>query len=307
MKKVTLVFLALLLVLVLPTMGKSGALQTSLVPQNTQWLLHFDMQQFISTRLGELLLGEENGKFHKASQYLAQHLKMDPFKDFFGVTIFGQGKDEHKAVVALAGNFNQEFILSLLGKEKGHKESRYGKYTIHNWGCTQFGVFAGDKLVLIGKDEEAVKAALDVFGGKKKSITGTKMMSYLKEIPKDAFLKVVADDISSIIGDHHQPVMLKKAGMAFFMALEKSENLKLKLRLTTDSPETAKSIEQIANGLVALVKLQQKEEAAKLQPLLDSLKISLKGNTIQMELSYPSEELVKMLSHHKDEHVHLDF
>ena len=68
--------------------------------------------------------------------------------------------------------------------------------------------------------------------------------------------------------------------------------------MTTDSADTAKNVEQIANGLIALAKIQHKEKDPR-SKFLNAVKISLKGNIVQIELSVPSKELVDIISHGK--------
>lgn len=297
MKKIIVLLLVFMLFLLLPAAAEAGSLQTSIIPENTQWLLHFDMQKFASTRLCDLLLGENGvGKLDKAKK-MFEKFGIDPLKDITGITIFGPGKDKDKVVVSFTGNLNKNHLLFLLGGVKSHKEFKHGKYTIHNWGHSEFGAFANDNLLLITKDESAIKQTLDVIAGKQKNIKKTKLMFYLKDMPKGAFVEAVADDISSIVGEH-KPYILKKTGMAFFLALEKNENLNLKLKMATDTPETAKNIEQIVKGFMSLAKLQQEGKDPKwkqAEKLLEALKISVKGNIIDLELSYPSEELVSFL------------
>lgn len=297
MKKIIVLLLVLVIFLLLPAAAEADSLQTSIIPENTQWLLHFDMKKFASTRVCNLLLGENGvGKLYKAKK-MFEGFGIDPLKDITGITIFGPGQDKDKVVVSFAGNLNKDYLLSLLGGVKSHKEFKHGKYRIHNWDRCEFGAFVNDNLLLITKDESAIKQTLDVIDGKKKNITKTKLMSYLKDMPKGAFLEAVAENISSIMGEH-KPYILKKTGMAFFLALEQNENLKLRLKMTTDTPETAKNIEQIIKGFMSLATLQQEGKDPKwkqAEKLLKALKISVKGTTIDLELIYPSEELASFL------------
>jgi len=297
MKKIIVSMLTLLFALVLPTQATAASLEISVIPENTQWVLQFDMNKFVSTQLCALLMEDDTSTFNKASRKISEKFKIDFLKDIAWITIFGQGKDKDKAAFCCRGNFNRDYLLSLLDKEITHRKIRYGKYNIHTWG-SQFGAFANDHLILVSKNDNMIKNVLDVIDGKKNNLTAGKMMPYLKEIPEDAFIKAIVNDVSSIAGNHGQTVILKKTSMVFFIALEKNGNLKLKIKMTTDSADTAKNIEQIANGLIALAKIQHKEKDSRLT-LLNAAKITLKGNIVQMELSVPSKELVDIISHGK--------
>ena len=300
MKKTIIILITLLLFLALPAAAKQGSPQHSLIPENTRWVIQFDMKKFASTRLCQLLLEDDHNKISKEFKKIHEKLKIDPMKDIQWVTIFGKGREHDTAAWFCKGNFDQGYLLSLLAKSKSHEEIQHGTYTIHSWGH-QFGSFIGDHLLLFAKNELMIKHVLDVFTGKEKNIgTSGTMMSYLNELPGNAFFKAVADDIPSILGPHGKPVMLKKARAAFFIIMEKNGDLKLKLKVTTESAETAKNIEALARGFIALGKLQKQEKDPRWK-LLEDLNISLKGNTLLAEWSHPSEDLINMLSHGKKE------
>jgi hypothetical protein len=298
MKKIFVFLLALIMAALFTSNICAANLKTAMIPDDTDWIIHFDVEKFSTTELSKFLLGEGMGMFHKTRKTVLEKFKVKLLKDIKGITIFGSGKDEDNAVVSIAGDFNKEFLLTMLGFEETHKEVKYGDFILHQWDHDHCATFATDKLIIAGEKEEAVKRVLDVYKGKGKNIASSKMMEYLKNIPADAFLRAVAKDISSISEDD-SPVILKKVGMAFFMALEKNDNLKLKLSLNTDSVETAKNIEQIVNGFIALAELGvHNKEEIKLR-LLESVKMSIKGSTLQIELIYPTEELVKILAHER--------
>ncbi|MCK4760575.1 MAG: hypothetical protein KAW12_00150 [Candidatus Aminicenantes bacterium] len=298
MKKIILSMLIFLLIMALPAAAKGSTLDPAIIPAGTQWLLHFDMGEFVSTRLYDLMMQKEGGKINKANLEFGEKLGVDLFKDIAAVTIFGTGKDKEKAVVCISGKLNKDHILSQLDKAKEHKQTPYGKYTLHSWKGDGAGAFVSDKLVLMGKDEQTIKDTLDVISGKKKNITKTKLMAHLKEMPSGAFFKAVADDISALAGNK-RPVILQKTGMAFFLVLEKNADLNMKLKMTTDSPETAKNIEQVVNGLIAMAKMQKSEKQDLRWKLLEALTTTIKGNVVTMEFSYPSEQLVNMLEDRK--------
>jgi hypothetical protein len=211
------------------------------------------------------------------------------------------GKHKDNAVLCWDGKIDKEFILGLLKLNKDFKEIPYGKHTIYRWEGDHVGTFVSDRLALVGEDEAAIKNVLDVLSGKKKSMTASNLMTLWKGIPQDAFIKAAAHNIAELADDREASAILKKTGMAFFMALERNENLKLKLKLATDTPETANNIHQIVKGFMALAKLKQqhdKEKASdkhmKFLKLLNHLTINVEKNVIQMEFTYPSKDLAEL-------------
>ena len=297
MKKIVLSLLILFLALSV-TLSAKSLQPISLVPENARWLIHLDVKQFVSTQLFDLLMADKKDKIIEFNDIMSKKFKLDFFKDVNGITILGMGKDKDNAVLCYDGKVDKEFILGHLKLTKDYKEIPYGKYTIYSWEGDHVGTFANDHLALVGENEDAIKNVLDVISGKKKSMTASNLMTLWKGIPQDAFLKAAAHNIAELADDREASAILKKTGMAFFMALERNENLKLKLKLTTDTPETANNIHQIVKGFMALANMKkndkESEEYMKFLELLDHLKINVEKNVIQMEFNYPSKDLAEL-------------
>jgi len=296
MKKTIILIVTILLALLLCTEAMAVSIQKSIISADANWVVNIDMKKFTSTRLYELLMNDESTvKIRKRTDKHIRKFKFDPFKDITSITAYGTGKDEEKTVVCLSGNFNKDHILSVLEEETEHKEISYGKHIIYSWGHDDFGVFVDSNFVLLSGSEEAIKTALDVISGKKENLSSSPMMNYVKEIPADAFLMAVVDDISSLAGKHEKAVILKKTGMASFSIMEKKEDIAINLKFTTGSSEDAKNVEQMIKGLIAFANLQLKEKKEELE-LLQRLNISIDGNRIRMGFTYPVEKLFDVIS-----------
>jgi hypothetical protein len=137
-----------------------------------------------------------------------------------------------------------------------------------------------------------MKDVLEAIAGRK---AGTSViMTQLKEMPDNAFLKAAALNISALRGHGHVSMILDRTGMAFFLAMEKDENLKLKLKLKTDTAETADNIEQVVKGYIALARMKHTDRKLG-HKILDFIKTKRNGNLLQLELSYPSDDLMVLL------------
>ncbi len=322
MKKFIVMLTVLAIWLTLGTFTASAdVLQKKIVPADTSWLIHIDMEMFNSTYLKELLLDNEKDPLHlkKARESVLKEAQMDIFKDVTAITIMGkkgaEGKTQEKKVenkgkshkhgrkgnenLALycKGAFNPPHIISLLKKNEKYQTSGYGGYTIHELGGEAGFTFIGDGALVFSPNGAILKHVLDTIDGKKPSIAGGKLDSLLGMIPSDAFVSAVADNISSLRDFQGQAVMLQKAGMASFMALEDSRNLLMKVMLSTQSEDTAIQVEQIIKGLIALVNVSGDEHKEKFADVLQALSMERKGSTIRLSLSYPSDKVVDIITH----------
>jgi len=217
MKKAVIIMVTVILAMFFCCELLATNLQKSIVPAEASWVIHLDLEKFAATQIGDHLinqedvlgLGKKNSKFHKK-------YKIDLIEDIEGITVFGLENNEEKIVACLQGNFDRNYLLGLLEEEESHKEIPYGQYTIHTWDEDEYGVFAGERLALMGPSEEAIKLALDVIAGKKANITSSPMNEYIKEIPSNAFMAAMAKDISSLAKGKSKVFIIKKTESAMF-------------------------------------------------------------------------------------------
>lgn len=303
MKKIIVIIVALLMVALVSVPANAATQPDQVLPGGAKWVIHFDIQQFLATKLSKLVTEGPMAKYNKFKDKIGKELNMDPLNDLKGVTVFGLGANKEEPVVCISGKLPKDFILGKLKEEKDHKEIAYGKVKLHSWDNDHFGAFVGDNMAVVGENETGVKAALDAIAGKGKS--KSPLLPLLKEIPREAFLKAAAHDIAALADDKEASAILKKTGMALFGVMEKNGNLKINLKLATESPETAKNIESIVKGFVALGEMRGKEKMPEQWKLIEHLKVNLKGKVVEMEFSYPSEQLLDLIGKNKH-HEHKD-
>jgi len=295
MKKVIAVLVVIFLTLLIGARARASSLPTSIIPAEAEWVIHFDLEKFTSTRMGEYILYKQDLLgLEKKNAHFYKKYNINILKDIDCVTIFGTEKEEENTVVCLRGNFNQEFLLGLLAAESSHSEIPHGKYTIHNWDHDEYGVFVNKNMALITQDESMLKTTLDVIDGKKENITSSPLMTYINQIPVDAYLAAMADNISSMIKNEAKVFVLRKTQSAMFSLKEDEQNVHMKLNFVVETIEDANKMEDVLKGLVALANMQLAEKNTELR-LPEDILISTEGNKVQVEISYPSEALLDII------------
>ena len=294
MKKAAIIMVTVIFALFFCCEIMATNLQKSIIPAEASWVIHFDVEKFIATEIGNHLLTEEDALgLGKKNDHFLNKYKINLKEDIDGITVFGMGKGEENIVACLQGNFDRDYLLGLLGAEDSHKEIPHGKYTIHNWDGDEYGVFAGEKLALMGPNEEAIKLALDVIDGKKANITSSPMNDYLKEIPANAFLAAMADDISSLAGGGSKVFIIKKTESAMFSLAEIKENFNIRLNFTVKTLEDAQNMENVLRGLISLANMQLEEMKTKFK-VPEDVVIVTKGKKVYVEMNYPSKALLDL-------------
>jgi hypothetical protein len=294
-KKATLLVAALAvaaLFLALPAWP--GTVPTSIVPEGARWVAHLDVEKFVATKLYEYL--DKDGRFDIKSGNIARWLNINVRNDVTGLTIFGLGPGEKQAVFALAGKFDKARLLTLISLDESHQEIPYGGFTLYSTG-DEYGAFANDGLIVFSESRDAIEKVLDTAGGKAKNFSSSKLNAALKDVSSGTFLSGIVENLSGLGRTIEQSKFVEKAGLMFFMAQEKQDNLQVRVQVTADSPESAKNMVDIAQGLIALARLGE-GEGPKAVPafLVDGFQVKMEGKTVRLELNIPSREIAKMAS-----------
>ena len=295
-KKTVLLIAALALAaLIFVVPAWPGTLPTSVIPDGARWVAHLDMEKFIASTLYQYL--EKDGKFEIKSRDINRWLKIDLPKDITGVTIFGLDPGDKQAVFAVAGKFDKAGLLALVALDKEHQETPYGAYTLYSTGSDEYGAFINDGLIVFSENREAIEKVLDTAAGKTKNFASSKLNASFKDVSSGAFLSGVVGDLSGLGKEIKQSKFVEKAGMMFFLAQEKQDNLQVRVQVTADSPDNAKNMADMAQGLIALVRLGQGEGPwAVPASLVEGLKVKLDGKTVRLELDMTSREVANLAS-----------
>jgi len=294
-KSVLLIAALALAALVLVIPAWPGTLPTSIVPDGVRWVAHLDMEKFVATKFYEYL--EKDGRFVIKNRDLTRWFKIDVPRDITGLTIFGLEPGEKRAVFAVAGKFDKARLLTLLDLAEDHQEIPYGAFTLYSTGSDEFGAFVNDGLIVFSESREAIEKVLDTAGGKAKNFASSKLNAAFKDASSDTFLSGVVEDLAGLGKEINQSKFVEKANGMLFFAQEKQDNLQVRVQVTADSPESAKNMGDIAQGLIALARLGQGEGRRDVPAfLVDGLQVKLEGKTVRLELNVLSREAADMMS-----------
>ncbi len=283
--------------------GPSGA-QMSIVPADAQWVMHLDMEKFVSSALFKLLSDVKGGPgIQQKAEQFAGKFKMDPLKDIRDVTVFGRARAGEEPVVAVSGNFDKTHILGLLKAESSFKETPYGKHTLYSWEGEHFGVFVNDNLALITEKEADIKSALDALEGKTKNAPASPLLSLLKKESGKAMIEFALADIGGLTGQVKDagaaqalPAMLTQMQSITGVVSETGDTLNMKIEIGAESDQVAQSIEQAIRGIIALLNLQFAGDA---QPFTKGINIKSDGDRVRIDGSFLVPELAKIIEQRK--------
>ena len=297
LRKTTLSVFALVLgALAVFVPARAGNLPENLIPEGTRWVAHLDMEKFVSTQLFKLL-DMENG-LQINNRDITRMLKIDFFKDITGLTVFGFGPEGKRGVFLAAGRFDKKRLLTLAELSDNLKEIAYGGNIIYTTDHNEYGAFVNDGLIAFGERREDIERVLDAASGKARNFAGSALNASLKAASSGSFLSGVFEDLSGLDADFRESKFMGKAKGLTFLAQEKQDTLQIHLQVTADSPESAKDMAEIAQGLLAMARLSRNEgEGRGWANLAKDARFEASGNVVRLDLSLPSSEAARMMSH----------
>mgnify|MGYP006272149595 CR=1 FL=1 len=160
----------------------AAPLDLGTVSADAKWLMHFDMDaardSIVVQRAWERML-----KMHPHAggmvDMVSRMTGMDPRKDLRDATAYGRDTDKRNGVMIVRAKANREFLTRMVEKAADHKTMQHGDHTLHSWTHKRgrhsgpaVGAFFKDDVMVFGRTEAAVTAALDVLDGGKAAVAG---------------------------------------------------------------------------------------------------------------------------------------
>lgn len=279
----------------------AAPLQRADVPADPAWVVHVDVDAIRPTAVGQFLLGEMAKPENKAKISVLQSLiGVDIATQLHGLTLYNTtGTDAKDGVLIVYADFDPEKLSNLAQIAKDPQSTKHHGITIRSWtdenkmtGGRQkrtFGAIKGNRVIL-GQQESTVAAALDVLDGGP-SLAGSKNFPELGTSDSPKCVQAAAHHLD-LPGDGPHATMLKLAqGMRLDIG-ETEGKVKATLALEAKDGDVAQQMYSVAQGLLALGKLQNKPETAK---LVNALSVKQDDTWVVANLNVDADDLVEAL------------
>ena len=313
MRTFTTLFAASILLALTPCVRANG-LDRALVPANAQWVAHFDVEALAQSKTWtELIKLDEQHELQNGLNEFAKFGKLDPLKDLTGVTVFSAGKlekslaagePEKNVVIVLSGNARLSTAVDAWIEEKHPALTTLGHAQVyaldeHGKDAQAFVKKSADGAhctLVIGDDATALGAAIDVLEGRAQSlVTATKPA--LAALPFDhSILFFAASGDLGGIGDFEPVSKVGKLAQGVRFDLGEAQGkLSATLRLETRTAQDALKIQQVVQGIVAMISLaggEEPESAEFLGKLSAALSVKANGNQVELAFAYDVATLV---------------
>jgi hypothetical protein len=274
------------------TLAGASTPEFAYVPRDVQFLAFANVRSVMDSelrrKLTELKPGVENG-----ADQLKQHTGIDVRTDIDSVLVTWLGTPaggDGPPLVIATGRFDDAQIESLITAQGGAAEDYKGKrLLVHEMFAV---VFLEPGLAAIGSPA-SVRTALDTkMSGN--DVTGNDELMRLTGDINDGSLWAVAR-FDALVRPLPADVATQLPAISWFSAKGFIDSgVQGQLRVEARDEESARNLQDVVRGFVALARLQVNQQAG-LAQVLDGLLLSGEGKTVSLSFSVPSELIVDAL------------
>lgn len=283
-----------------PECVRASGVDETVVPSEIEWFVHIDADLLRSTESGAFLIRELQNLSPARDN---PDMPVDPVlivNGLRGLTAFGSlpdfsaGGEETDAVVVLEGT--PELIQVFRGFIAGMRleqpemltELQLGEQTILQLQDEDIsGIFLDDNRVAIGKSLSSLSQFLAVHRGASAHVSlGSRFPTYRLGEESGIFMGAFVEGMGGFQNLPAQARILQLTQAVSLQLGEAAQQLQLLASLSTDSPQTAKQVREVLQGIIALTMITQNGQPD-VATLVESARVSLEGSVVSLGFSYP--------------------
>ncbi|MBL62889.1 MAG: hypothetical protein CMI30_05710 [Opitutae bacterium] len=306
MKKVYSMIALASIALTGPSMAKP--LDLSQVADDANWLMHVDFDSARKSKIGSFIMDKIDGNSEAAD-------RMDELQETFGVnpegfsslTMFGTGEIE-KGIAIMTGGMDLEKLVEFAQLNENLQTTQKGKFAIHSLNegrhSMAFTTMKGN-VIIGGSDADDVAHGIKLVKGKADSRAPIGLLGELREIiPNPGVIGYVDVAKAAKFHDLDKGVaaMVEKAHSAGMVMGEADGELKMAVILKTAGDDTAKQLEEMVNGALAMAELSM-ESNPKLANIWESQKVERAGNVLTVQIGLSIRAIKKGIEKEMDKNI----
>ncbi len=229
-------------------------------------VVHIDFDGLRATSVGKAILADlQDPDIDSKLQAIQGIFSFDPRTQLHGATVYSTSENPPEGVLIVYAEFDSNRVVALGNFAHGYKTITNGSYLIHTWiddkGKTNDDsahIFAAikDNRIILSKSEFSIVTALDVLSGKAPNLGAGKELPELGNGAKGNVIQAVVHKFDFGNKDPNAAIF-KMSKFVHFELGETDDKIAATLSFEAKDNDTATQISAIAQGLLALLKLQQ--------------------------------------------------
>ena len=292
----------------LAPLADAGTLEPRHVAADARWVFHVDVEALARSSLFDVL--KESGHDVRAEmdfEGVRTKLGLDPLADLRSVTLYCSGPSSEDVVAVLTATPAVDAAalrLEALGARKievgGRSAHVLGEGSDAGYAAILPGPTSELRTVVLGKAEPMLLRGISVLESRAPSLAQPVANSVrTRPAPGSIFFAASGQSLAELVDlDDGQASTVARLAQSFsFDAGEDRDALFADLRIETQSPEDALRVQQVGQGVIALLALaaQEPSVAQPLQRLTSALRVEAAGTRVQASFRYGLRQLVDEL------------
>lgn len=296
-------FLSVLTALTIAPLSFAAPIEPKDVAANPALLAHVDVDALRASAIGRSILSQSDVQDKLAA--LAALFDFDLRSQLHGFTIYTTEDHPKDGALIVYADFDPNRLITLAKAASGFESSTNGSHVIYSWlnkkkGFNNpnqprvFGAIDGRRVVF-GQGESELAAALDVIDGKAPSYSAK---NSLPEAGAGESILAQAVVLKFDFDSADQNAAIFKMSKSVRLKLSESgSNMSAAVKFEAKDSATATQISAVAQGLLAILKLQQANSNA--LELANAINIRQDDAAVTVALSTPSSNLIDMIKEGK--------
>jgi hypothetical protein len=267
-------------------------------------VVHLDFDGLRATSVGKAILSQMNEPDIDTKLSAIQAIfSFDPRTQLHGATIYATAQTPPEGVLIIYAEFDSNRVLNLGKLAPGFETITNGSHLIHTWingkekakDGESSHIYAAikDNRIILGKAEAPVAAALEVLDGNAPSLAGEKSLPELGDGGHGNVIQAVVRKFD-FGGQDPNAAIFKMSKIVRLQAGETADHLAATLSFEAKDADTATQISAIAQGLVALLKLQQGNPDV--LKIANAVSLRQDGATVTATASIASQDVVDLIN-----------
>lgn len=283
--------------------SRAEALNETHVPSEAKWLVHVDCDNLRKTQVGEFLLKNVLGpKLEQAAGQLKFNVS-NVLQRISSLTAYGEefmkgGQPTGVLLINSDGETQKALegvlVAQILADTNGPVKKLEAEHAIYSVADQVFISPQKGGPIVISKSQEELGAARELLAGQGTGGRPAHRFGDFPAVSNSFFFVGLADVMNIPEGIPARAKVLQMADGARVVLGESAEKVVLDLALRGKTEEVAKQIQQVIEGMIALVSLGQPDNPD-LMALAQSTKVSAKDKMISINLAYPADKVIAKL------------
>jgi hypothetical protein len=283
----------------------AAPLKRSDVMADPALVVHIDFDGLRTTSIGKAILAQLNQPDIDTKLSAIQTIfSFDPRTQLHGATVYATSQTPPEGVLIVYADFDSNRVVGLGKLAPGFETITNGSHLIHTWIDEKekekatngesphiYAAIKGNRII-VGKEEAPVVAALDVLEGSDPSLAGEKTLPELGGAGQGDFIQAVVRKFDFGSKDPNAAIF-KMSKLVRFGIGEKADHLTGTLSFEAKDADVATQISAIAQGLIALLKLQQGNPDV--LKIANEVSLHQDGATVTATASIPSKDIVDVI------------